>query len=41
MAPLEEGQFLARVSGRSFVPSGGVSVDLYAAQHLVRGEVER
>jgi hypothetical protein len=40
MAPLEDGQFLARVSGTAFVPLGGVAVDLFAAQHVVRGEVE-
>ncbi|MDX2014662.1 MAG: hypothetical protein SFW67_30970 [Myxococcaceae bacterium] len=40
MAPLEDGQFLARVQGTAFVPMGGLSADLHAAQHVVRGEVE-
>ncbi|MCA3015411.1 MAG: hypothetical protein INH41_23730 [Myxococcaceae bacterium] len=37
---LDDGEFLARVKGRGFVPTGGVDVELHDATHVVRGEVE-
>ncbi len=37
---LAPGEFLARVSGQGFVPSGGVRAQLHEAGHWVRGRVE-
>lgn len=41
MAPLTDGQFMAKLEGVGFVPLGGVRFDLYEGAHVVRGEVER
>lgn len=41
MRPLEDGQFLAKVEGVGFVPTGGVRLDLHRGEHVVRGEFER
>jgi hypothetical protein len=38
---LEDLQFLARLEGEGFLPTGGVKLSLHASQHWVRGEVER
>jgi hypothetical protein len=40
MAPLQEGQFLARLDGTGFVSTGGVRVKLHEGKHVVRGEIE-
>lgn len=38
---LGDGQFLARLEGEGFLPTGGVRLSLHASEHWVRGEVER
>ncbi|MCC6335575.1 MAG: hypothetical protein IT380_16485 [Myxococcales bacterium] len=37
---LGEGQFLARLEGEGFLPTGGLHLALHASEHWVRGEVE-
>ncbi|WP_375754682.1 hypothetical protein [Corallococcus exercitus] len=37
---LEEGTFVARLGGRGFTPTAVMDVELEAARHLVRGQVE-
>jgi len=39
--PLGDGQFLARLEGEGFLPTGGIRLSLHASEHWVRGEVER
>jgi hypothetical protein len=38
---LAEGQFLAKLEGEGFLPTGGVRLSLHQSEHWVRGEVER
>lgn len=38
---LADGQFLARLDGEGFLPTGGVRMSLHKSEHWVRGEVER
>jgi len=39
--PLKEGEFVARVEGQGFTPSGGLRLNHHDSDGLVRGEVER
>lgn len=39
--PLKEGEFLARVEGQAFTPSGGLRLNHHDSSSVVRGEVER
>jgi hypothetical protein len=39
-SPLKEGEFLARIEGQGFTPSGGLSLNHHESSGLVRGEVE-
>jgi hypothetical protein len=36
---LKDGEFLARLEGEGFLPTGGLRLSLHASQHWVRGEV--
>lgn len=38
--PLAPGEFLARVGGQGFVPTGGIRTELHRGEHYVRGRVE-
>ncbi len=38
--PLQHHEFLARIEGQGFVPTGGVSAQLHAGEHWLRGEYE-
>jgi hypothetical protein len=39
--PLKEGEFLAKLVGQGFTPSGGLRINHHESLNLVRGEVER
>ena len=39
--PLKEGEFLAKIEGQGFTPSGGLRLNHHDSANLVRGEVER
>jgi len=41
MAPLQDGDFIAKVDGEGFVSTGGIRVSLHQGQHVVRGTVTR
>lgn len=38
---LADGQFLAKLEGEGFLPTGGIRMSLHQSEHWVRGEVER
>lgn len=38
---LGDGQFLAKLEGEGFLPTGGVRMSMHKSEHWVRGEVER
>ncbi|MEW5743375.1 MAG: hypothetical protein AB1938_30980 [Myxococcota bacterium] len=38
---MKDGEFLARLEGEGFLPTGGIRLALHASEHWVRGEVER